>query len=79
MGLGYMKNTPPGAGMWGKNEEESWSADNLTQLGFRFIFADHSTYLSKSKFLILKSKQYFSGSLHSLLATADEKYFKQEA
>lgn len=70
---------PPGAGMWGKNEAESWSAENLTQLGFRFIFPDHSTYLSKSKLLFLKSKQYFSGSLHSLLATANEKYFKQEA
>lgn len=43
----------------GKEEEESWSADNWAQLGFRFIFSDHSTYLSKSKLLILKSKQYF--------------------
>lgn len=49
-----------------KDEEESWSADNWAQLGFRFIFSDHSTHLSKSKLLIFTSKQYFSGSLNSL-------------
>lgn len=63
----------------GKDDEEPWSADNWAQHGFRFTFSDYSIYLSKSKLLILKSKQYSSGNLHSLLATSDEKHFREKA
>lgn len=74
-----MKNTPPGPGVWGKMKRNPDPQKTELSLASDLSFLTIQTYLSKSKLLIITSKQYFSGSLHPLLATSDKKYFKEDA